>query len=52
MNRARRTHLSSGSLVHIDIDNFKNYNDTHGDVMGDIIIKSIAQIILEDKPKN
>jgi len=46
MNRARRTHYPL-SLVHIDIDNFKNYNDTHGDIMGDIIIKSIAQIILK-----
>jgi len=51
INRARRTHYPL-SLVHIDIDNFKKYNDTHGDVMGDIIIKSVAQIILKTSRKN
>jgi len=50
LNRARRTHYPL-SLIHIAIDNFKKYNDTHGDTMGNIIIKSVAQIISKTSRK-
>lgn len=33
------------SLIMVDIDNFKNYNDTHGHPAGDIILKRLAQVI-------
>jgi diguanylate cyclase (GGDEF)-like protein len=35
------------SLVMIDLDNFKEVNDTHGHVMGDRLLRSIAQMILD-----
>lgn len=33
------------SILMIDIDNFKKFNDTYGHLQGDIIIKDIANII-------
>ena len=33
------------SLLMLDIDYFKNYNDTYGHVMGDLILKNIAKMI-------
>jgi diguanylate cyclase (GGDEF)-like protein len=33
------------SLIMVDIDNFKIYNDTYGHPQGDIILQSIAQIL-------
>jgi len=40
------------SLIMIDIDHFKNVNDTHGHGRGDIILKSIAEIIKSHIRKN
>ncbi len=39
------------SLIMVDIDDFKNYNDRFGHVTGDTIIKAIAQIIIEASRK-
>ena len=36
------------SLIYLDIDNFKNFNDTYGHPMGDRVIKSLAKIIKEN----
>ena len=38
---------STFSLLMLDIDDFKKYNDTYGHTAGDIIIKSIAKILLK-----
>ncbi|MCG8608096.1 diguanylate cyclase [bacterium] len=44
LNRARRHNLQV-SLVMIDIDHFKHYNDTHGHPAGDLILKQIASLL-------
>ncbi len=36
------------SLLILDVDNFKSFNDTHGHQSGDIVLKSIASI-MEDQ---
>ena len=41
MERARR-YQSPLSLIMIDIDRFKEVNDTHGHLIGDIVLKHIA----------
>ncbi|MCP4651840.1 MAG: GGDEF domain-containing protein [Candidatus Omnitrophica bacterium] len=34
-------------IIMIDIDNFKNINDTHGHRVGDIVLKRLAKILLQ-----
>jgi len=35
------------SLLMIDVDHFKTYNDTHGHPMGDVVLKDVANVIVE-----
>lgn len=44
IERARR-HSQSVSLIMLDIDNFKNYNDTYGHLAGDEALRLTAAII-------
>ena len=36
------------SLIVLDLDNFKNYNDTHGHPKGDELLKKVADILREN----
>ena len=47
VSRAQR-HKSVFSLIMIDIDFFKNYNDAYGHQTGDLILRRIAQAMLEN----
>lgn len=47
VSRAQR-HKSVFSLIMIDIDFFKNYNDAYGHQAGDLILRRIAQAMLEN----
>lgn len=44
ISRAKR-HNIHVSIAMIDIDYFKNYNDTNGHPAGDIVLKNIAQLL-------
>ena len=44
MGRSSRTHKPF-CFIFIDIDHFKNINDTYGHACGDVILKSVAQTI-------
>ncbi len=44
ITRAKR-HNTNVSIAMIDIDYFKNYNDTHGHPAGDLILKTIADLL-------
>ena len=45
MDRSRR-YQSPLSLLMIDIDNFKNYNDTNGHPAGDALLEKVAKLFL------
>lgn len=42
-------YIKSLSLLMIDIDYFKKYNDLHGHQMGDIVLKKIGRVFIENK---
>lgn len=46
-----RVQSTSLCLVMIDVDNFKNYNDTHGHLKGDEALKNIAGIFHDKSRK-
>jgi diguanylate cyclase (GGDEF)-like protein len=46
MLRAAR-HKQAVSLIFIDVDHFKNYNDSHGHLMGDEILKKVSNLLLK-----
>jgi diguanylate cyclase (GGDEF)-like protein len=47
LNRARR-HKLNVSVVMIDLDHFKQYNDTNGHPAGDEVLQSIARLLKEN----
>ncbi|MBN1408553.1 MAG: diguanylate cyclase [Calditrichaceae bacterium] len=46
-NRAKR-YDQVFSLFMLDIDKFKNYNDTYGHPAGDVILKTISKVLIEN----
>jgi diguanylate cyclase (GGDEF)-like protein len=44
---ARRYH-SPFSLIMADIDNFKRFNDIHGHLIGDMVLKKVANLLLQN----
>jgi len=44
MFRAQRTHKPF-SFLFADIDKFKNFNDTYGHECGDVVLKTVAQVV-------
>lgn len=46
-NRAKR-YNQLFTLFMLDIDNFKNYNDTYGHVAGDKILQTISELLLKN----
>jgi diguanylate cyclase (GGDEF)-like protein len=50
-NRAIREQVPI-SLLMLDIDRFKNYNDTYGHQQGDIVLQSVAKILLNSSRRS
>jgi diguanylate cyclase (GGDEF)-like protein len=42
-----RRHTREFSLIFIDVDHFKHFNDTHGHLQGDRVLKGLAWLIRE-----
>jgi diguanylate cyclase (GGDEF)-like protein len=40
-----KKHNGNLSLVMLDIDNYKKYNDTYGHQLGDILLKKVAEVL-------
>ena len=43
-----RRHHNSFSILMIDIDHFKLYNDFHGHLKGDIVLKKVSSLLLQN----
>ena len=43
-----RRYGKSFSIIMLDIDDFKKYNDTHGHSAGDEMLASVAQVLIDD----
>ncbi len=43
-----RRHNNSFSILMIDIDHFKLYNDFHGHLKGDIVLKRVASLLVQN----
>ncbi|MEO6703194.1 MAG: GGDEF domain-containing protein [Jatrophihabitantaceae bacterium] len=39
---------TSSAVLLIDLDHFKNVNDTHGHLAGDVVLKSVAEILVRE----
>ena len=46
-SRARREQTPIGILV-VDVDNFKQYNDTHGHQQGDAALQAVANVFMQE----
>lgn len=51
LDRSKR-HQQKTSIIMIDIDYFKHYNDTHGHQAGDILLKQISRLFTQNIRKN
>jgi diguanylate cyclase (GGDEF)-like protein len=51
MSRSRRTKMPV-SVIYMDIDHFKKYNDANGHPMGDVLLKMYGQILRKTSRKN
>lgn len=51
LSRSRRTQMPV-SLIYMDIDHFKKYNDQNGHPMGDVLLKMFSQVLKQTSRKN
>jgi diguanylate cyclase (GGDEF)-like protein len=51
LSRSRRTKMPV-SLIYMDIDHFKKYNDQNGHPVGDVLLKMFAQVLNKTSRKN
>lgn len=51
LSRINRAGICLGILI-IDVDHFKETNDTYGHISGDVVLKRLADLLLENKRKN
>ncbi len=45
LHRAERKHLSLG-IIMLDVDDFKQFNDTHGHATGDAILRELGKMLI------
>ncbi|WP_414653478.1 sensor domain-containing diguanylate cyclase [Herbaspirillum sp.] len=50
--RCRRNLNSTFSVLFIDVDHFKPYNDTYGHKLGDTVLQEVARTISENLPRH
>lgn len=50
MSQSKR-HNEALSVIMLDIDHFKNVNDTFGHLMGDLVLKAVAKVLEESARK-